>query len=64
MKIQKICIFAYATEGEALEVANNTVEDTGIAEIRIIKGGVQPAEQPVAWIVLRDSVIEAVAPSK
>jgi len=63
MKIQKICIFAYATEGEALEVANNTVEDTGIAEIRIVKG-LQPAEQPVAWIVLRDSVIEQIAPSK
>ena len=63
MKIQKICIFAYATEGEALEVANNTVEDTGIAEIRIIKGLV-PAERPVAWIVLRESVIKQIAPSK
>jgi hypothetical protein len=62
MKITKICIFAYNSEGEALAVANNTVEATGIAEIRMIRGGVVPAKAPVAWIVLRDDVLNAIAP--
>lgn len=52
MKITKIGIFAYATEGEALEVANNTIEDTGIAEVRI-----QFGDKPLCWIVLRESTI-------
>jgi len=55
MKITKICIFAYPTEGEALAVANNTVEETGIAEINI---GL--ADKSVAWIVLRESTINAI----
>jgi hypothetical protein len=78
MKITKICIFAYPTEGEALAVANNTVGATGIAEITILRppGSVVPykgkwpppsslfADRPVAWIVLPESVIDALATTK
>ena len=62
MKITKIGIFAYATEGEALAVANNTVEETGIAEISILGPSMQPAIRPVCWIVLREDILNTIAP--
>lgn len=51
MKIQEVTIFAYATKGEALEVANRTVEDTCIASI-VILNGLRPAERPVCFLVV------------
>jgi hypothetical protein len=48
MKIQEYVIFAYATRGEALEVANSAVEDLCVAAVQIIG-----AERPVAWVVMR-----------
>lgn len=36
MKIQEVVIFAYATKGEALEIANNTVEETCVAALHIM----------------------------
>lgn len=50
-KIKQIVIFAKSTLGEALELANNAEGEHGVAEIRIMKG-LEPAELPVAWIVL------------
>jgi hypothetical protein len=48
MKIQEYGMFAYATRGEALEVANAAVEDLCVAAVQIIG-----AELPVAWVVMR-----------
>lgn len=51
--MSKICVVeavAYGTEGEALSIANNTVEDTLVVCVRIWKDG-RPAELPVAWLV-------------
>jgi hypothetical protein len=48
MKMQEYAMFAYATRGEALEVANAAVEDLCVAAVQIIG-----AERPVAWLVMR-----------
>lgn len=52
MKIEEITIFAYQTKGEALAIANNTVDDTLVAGISIISPGGNLAEISVAWVVL------------
>jgi hypothetical protein len=36
MKIQEIAVFAYQTKGEALEVANHTIEETLVAAVHIM----------------------------
>ena len=35
-RIQEVVVFAYPTKGEALEIANNTVEETLVAAIHIM----------------------------
>jgi len=46
-------LFAYATEGEALAVANKVMDKrVMVCEVRIMGAGMQPAEVPVAWVVL------------
>lgn len=35
-RIQEVVVFAYATKGEALEIANNTVEETLVAAVHIM----------------------------
>jgi hypothetical protein len=35
-RIQEVTVFAYATKGEALEIANNTVEETLVAAVHIM----------------------------
>lgn len=35
-RIQEVVLFAYGTKGEALEVANNTVEETYVAAVHIM----------------------------
>jgi hypothetical protein len=51
MPIREIGLFAYRTKGEALAVANRTVEETVVAEIVIILND-KPAQIPVAFVVL------------
>jgi hypothetical protein len=51
MKIQEVTIFGYATKGEALVIANATVEDTCVAAINIMRG-FNPAEVDVCYIVI------------
>ena len=61
MRIPELVIFAYATRGEALEVANHTTEETCVAGVSIlVNGRGQPkrggknlyAEVPVCYIVV------------
>jgi hypothetical protein len=52
MPIKEMVLFAYATKGEALEIANHTVEETVVAEITIMCDGLIIAEKPVAFVVL------------
>jgi hypothetical protein len=49
--IKEICAFAYATKGEALEIANKTMFRSAVAAIHILNG-YEPAKKPVAWIVV------------
>jgi hypothetical protein len=35
-RIQEVVVFAYSTKGEALEIANNTVEETLVAAAYIM----------------------------
>ena len=52
MKIPEVVLFAFATQGEALEVANKvTGEEVCVASI-VIKHGMQVARIPVAYTVL------------
>jgi hypothetical protein len=54
MKIQEYGLFAYATHAEALEVANDAVEDLCVVAVQIIG-----AELPVAWVVMRPGYFAA-----
>jgi|HubBroStandDraft_4_1064222.scaffolds.fasta_scaffold06033_2 hypothetical protein len=62
MPISEVGLFAYATKGEALVVANRTVTETVVAEIIIMKGS-NPATVPVAWIVLPREIIDVGVPA-
>ena len=50
VKITEQIVFAYATKGEALEVANQTEKDTEVWSIVIMSGG-RIAEKAVAYLV-------------
>jgi len=52
LRIPIVTVFAYNSIGQALEIANQTVEETLVAEIRIMGPGFTPAEKAVAWIVI------------
>jgi hypothetical protein len=59
MRIKELVIFAYQTRGAALEVANSAVGvELAVAEIRIVRGGVDPAQVPVAWITISEKALE------
>ena len=49
--IKQIVIFGYATIGEALEIANQTSEETVVGMVHIAKG-FDIAKVPVAYMVL------------
>lgn len=53
--IKEIVLFAYAILGEALEIANSTVEETLVAKIHIMKG-LKVAPITVAFVVLPSDV--------
>jgi hypothetical protein len=59
MRIKELVIFAHPTRGAALEVANSAVGvELAVAEIRIVRGGVDPAQVPVAWITISEKALE------
>ena len=51
MKIKEIVVFAYATKGEALEVANSTALPSCVAAVHIMRG-LESAPVPVAFMVV------------
>lgn len=51
VKIPTGCVFAYATEGAALEVANKTIEETRVLAC-FIQGSDRPAKRAVCYIVV------------
>jgi len=55
MKIPVIAMFAFQTEGEALEVANHQ-ENVVVAKV-YIKQGFSVAQDPVCYLVLLDKEI-------
>lgn len=51
-RIPTATVFGFATEGEALAVANKEIDQNcAVAQIVILRG-TMPAELPVAWIVI------------
>lgn len=51
LPIPEIVLFAYATKGEALEVANATSNKTCVAAVHILRG-LAPAKTSCAYVVL------------
>jgi hypothetical protein len=54
VKIQEIVMFAFATRGQALEVANQTTDDTCVAAVHIGVPGLHKAvaTEPVCFLVV------------
>lgn len=59
MPIKEIVLFAYATEGEALVVANNN-PGTAVANVHIIQG-MQPAPKAVCYLVVPETYPDSIA---
>lgn len=58
MPIKEIVLFAYASEGEALVVANNN-PGTAVAKVHIISG-MQPAPKAVCYLVVPETYPDSV----
>jgi hypothetical protein len=60
--IKEVVVFGYATEGEALVVANQ-VPKTQVAKVHILRG-LTPAKEAVAFLVVSEDYFDSDQPSK
>jgi hypothetical protein len=54
VKIKEISVFAYATKGEALDIANQAIDDLCVASVFIVTGLASIAKEPVVYMVMPD----------